>query len=171
MNTVRQEFPRATCICARRRRWIVMRQLTLLITGLQVLAHGVFGCCAHEGRASAECAHAAYCYHAGDSAPTDPVHAHQYVSTDGHAPACMAGHDRPDSDHQPQHQCPHDACQWIVQKQAAPEGHVVPLTYLPAMAHADSGVAGNLLTVSQSAPSPTYAPPLRLHLWVCVLLI
>jgi hypothetical protein len=75
------------------------------------------------------------------------------------------------SDPRPTHQCRHDSCQWIVQKDAAPAGDLIQLAYLPANTQADNGVTACPLTIAQPLSRLASALPVRLHLWVGVLLI
>jgi hypothetical protein len=115
-----------------------------------VLAHSLFGCCAHGGEPRA------------DAAVCCPHEAEQP------SPAGEAT----DSHRGPDHACPHDACQWVVQKQLSSDlqGSLESADWLPPI-----GVDLSLLTadrvVARGPVLPGAAPPVRLHLRVGVLLI
>ena len=93
---------------------IAMNQIVVVITGLTVLAHSIFGCCAHHGVSTAAgampcCAavveHTHHAHEAGAGCDAhDAVASTQEVDRD---------HD--ESDHYPTHghQCKHENCQWV----------------------------------------------------------
>ena len=171
MRSPRKEFVRGLAELAPCCRQALMKRLTVLITGLQVLAHSVMGCCAHEERASAGCIHPGYCQSAGESAPCEHSHGRRTSSVDGACASMSTADGTQNSDPRQEHQCPHDACQWIVQKDVTAAGQLIQMAYVSAIAQADSCVSCALLTLVQPATPPTFAPPVRRHLWVGVLLI
>jgi hypothetical protein len=92
-----------------------MNQLVVIITGLTVLAHSIFGCCDHHdismaaGATQPCCAavveHAHNAHEAGSG-----CHAHDGVPINQ-----AVDQDHDESDHSPAqgHQCKHENCQWV----------------------------------------------------------
>lgn len=171
MKSSQQEFSRSLAAGEKRRRRILMKRLMLLLTGLQVFAHSVFGCCAHTEHTRADFTSAGCCHQAIDSAPCAPAHRHRACATHGHSASPVVAGGEKNSDPRPTHQCRHDSCQWIVQKDAAPAGDLIQLAYLPAYTEANCCATARPLTIAQPLNRLASALPVRLHLWVGVLLI
>jgi hypothetical protein len=97
---------------------IAMNQIVVVITGLTVLAHSIFGCCAHNGvsttvgPASACCTavveHAHHAHHA--HLAEAGCRAHDAVTG---TQVAAHKHDESDQSPTPGHQCKHENCQWV----------------------------------------------------------
>jgi hypothetical protein len=146
-----------------------MKQLTILITVLQVFAHSVFGCCAHGDVIRTDAAPPTCCQHALDCGRHD-VQFHPSAHGEDVAAADEANDSQPPT-HRREHQCPHDACQWIIQKAAGPSVDFSMISYLPGLPYAADYIVAAPLDLIWRADFPPAAHPVRLHLWVGVLLI
>ena len=172
---MKQEFPRAESTWAfQPRRRVYMKRLTALITGLQVLSHAIFGCCADSshgrdvsaaGRAcSQSCCSSMSCCASQKVRP-------QADGVDGPGPDGAAP--RKPTSPEPTHQCPHDGCEWIDQKDGAPPvSQLVELAYLPPAALCDYQTVRAVSTdMLRDGAAQDFSPPVRLHLRLNVLLI
>ena len=148
-----------------------MNQFVGLITGLYVLAHSIFGCCAHHGAHAAEepiCVHAAdeHCdEHSHNGVPHDPLDG----DGDDSSTCSLNSTDRP------HHDCPHAACQWVVTKSDC-AGDLVQLdlnnmTAIAAISSQQAAATNTVAAFSDNSYSRANAPPLRRHLALGVLLI
>jgi hypothetical protein len=92
-----------------------MNQLVVIITGLTVIAHSIFGCCGHHGISTVACTAQPCCAAAAEH----PHQAHEAGSgchADGAVPSTQAvDQDHDESGHSPAqgHQCEHKKCQWV----------------------------------------------------------
>lgn len=135
-----------------------MKPIIAILTGLHVLAHGMFGCCDHRLVVTEVAESVCACHHGhGDdttrSGDCDTIER----DTPGRAP----------------HECAHDACHWVVGSDgpmAAPLDFSAParLAIVPPATH-------SALYVAEYQPDDilgrTSAPPLRLHLALGVLVV
>jgi hypothetical protein len=166
MNARRQQFQRIQSVLRGRRRF--MNRLIVLITGLQVLAHSLFGCCVHAHAPSSGSVPSACCPHTAAC----PQHTHQAsLPSPGGSEAVTSLLTQKSSNHEQEHQCPHDACQWIVQKVAGPSIDAATIAYLPMSAYVDDSACLAMREFTEREIRQSAAPPIRLHLWFGVLLI
>lgn len=137
-----------------------MKQLIAILTGLHLLAHGVFGCCDHgllkQSQLESECACHGGIHHADDVAKSGNCNG--------------LDHDLPMPG---SHHCLHDACHWV----ADSDGPCVASLDFAAPVFV-AFVPSPLLTVLHPAEfqpddilGRTSTPPLRLHLVLGMLLI
>lgn len=147
-----------------------MQRLVAVITGLHLLAHSIFGCCAHHAAPAKNtpCCHSDQTFqcthpHASHRHPSEAVE-----STD----SLQAGFHQQSAPH---HDCPHNSCQWLKSERIDCSGLVnFHLTSVVApLAIAASGLLSDHTALSvHFLPAPlTQAPSLRLHLALGVLLI
>lgn len=147
-----------------------MSKATIAVTGALVLVHSIFGCCGdhmHFGQTpkSLSCCNSE---HATSSVCTGHGHRHTTPAktSDGQALEQQS----PADSHE--HQCRHDSCQWIVQRDsAAAISHLMDIACLHAATQSTTDVLLDLAINGFSEPARAFAPPLRLHLRMGVLLI
>lgn len=137
-----------------------MKPLVVILTGLHVLAHGVFGCCDHGLVAMAAAALPCACEHAHHHADEASANA-DGDSVERHAPAPTP------------HECVHASCHWVAGS-AGPS--VTPLDFsAPTMFAAVVPTTSSALHAAAFQPDDvrgrTSAPPLRLHLALSVLVV
>lgn len=137
-----------------------MKPIIAILTGLHVLAHGVFGCCDHGLVVTARSESACACHHG---------HGHADVaSLSSDCASIERGLPAPAS-----HECVHDACHWL----AGGDGpSVAPLDLsVPTLVVSAVSPINLALDVANYQPDDilgrTSAPPLRLHLAHGVLVI
>ena len=149
-----------------------MKTLVVLVTGLHVLVHSVFGCCAHHAtahgaRGESGCSRVAHsdgsCAYCGEHQDESAIGAMEQHAAHGHD----AQEGRPGGGHQ----CVHDSCQWIVTKDTG--GAFLSKSFsVPLQALAPSAVGELAAPIAASgAAFLTSAAPLRLHLRLSVLRI
>ncbi len=161
-----------------------MNCIVTLITALHVLAHGVFGCCSHHSHhtsgqaddiAVADCCssarencaeheHLGHCHH--HTASTDE--ASEATQGDGYITLCESK-----SLPQGHHQCPHASCQWVAPETAAALAFLTldhDQVFCTTIALTNRFATAIERTVANEELH-TFAPPLRLHLSLGVLLI
>jgi hypothetical protein len=145
-----------------------MRSLIAILTGLHVLAHGLFGCCDHalaslnstKGVATAECE----CHHP-----------HQHDRDEHHADShsdCVVADDYGSSGTTP-HACVHAACHWVAGSTADLD-HLLDyeISFASVTAFAPFPTADNTADFWPAVDSGQIsAPPLRLHLALRVMQI
>jgi hypothetical protein len=170
MVSSKQEFLRSTGKGKTRYPHSTMSRLTALITGFQVLAHSVIGCCAHSTSNQVECP-SRYCQHAAAYAPSQCAHQHSRALNNNCTGPRSSSSGTHDSGERPIHHCPHDACKWVVQKDVIRSADVMQIAYFSAITQATCLDADGPVAFVESSYSPIFAPPMRLHLWVGVLLI
>lgn len=170
MVSSRKEFLRSPGKGKTQNSHSTMSRLTALITGFQVLAHSVIGCCAHSTPNQVESA-SRCCQRAAVYAPHQCAYQRSCASDSGCPALCASSSENHNSGQQPVHHCPHDACQWVVQKDIAPTADVLQMAYLSAITQAAHLDADGPVAFAESTYAPIFAPPMRLHLWVGVLLI
>jgi hypothetical protein len=136
-----------------------MKTLIAIVTGLHVLAHGVFGCCDHGALATAG-ALPCVCEHVHQHADEASNH-HAGEHVDRHAPS-----DAP-------HECVHASCHWVA---GGVGPSVTPLDFsLPATFVAVTPTSVSAMHAAAFEPDDvrgrTSTPPLRLHLALGVLVV
>lgn len=157
-----------------------MQRLIVIITGLHVLVHSLFGCCSHHSHklgnsppnsSQSHCCAASseqHCSkHCGKAKGTHSDRA------DGQVKAAQGAGFEVVSDPVSQHQCAHSACHWVASKVSTAATHVM-LERAPlfcAVRIPERFNANTEQTSEYAQQSNSSAPPLRLHLAVCVLLI
>lgn len=135
-----------------------------ILTGLHVLAHGIFGCCDHGLPVTSLVAKVHSCGHAPHDVSPELSTACCHATLDGEAAEGQSPYP---------HECVHESCHWLAGN-AGPKisksdfSLQVPLTAIsviaaPATPTLHHGV--NLATIRDTAP------PLRLHLALGVLLV
>jgi hypothetical protein len=141
-----------------------MRKLIAILTGLHVLAHGVFGCCDHGWAAMA-------LPHAEQATSCACHHAHQHAHDAPGANLCDAV-----SQHLPApapHECAHASCHWMAggggpgiwSLEAC--GAMLMVAIVPI--ESSPLLAGHYRPSDDCARFP--APPLRLHLALGVIVV
>lgn len=171
-RTGREQLPLGQFLSARniRKRSMAMNQVIALITSLHVLAHCIFGCCAHHGVHGGD---VQSCVQAADERCCE--HSHHCAP---HGPAESAGDEyltrsfsSPDRSH---HDCPHTGCHWLDTKFDC-AGNLLKV-HLDAMTAAQCPslhfpTANCVVAFSNDSYARVAAPPLRLHLALGVLVI
>jgi hypothetical protein len=149
-----------------------MRTLIAILTGLHVLAHGIFGCCNHGQTAMGPKSTACVCHH-DDHAVHEHGESDEHHADDLAEPAsdCLAADEQ--SPASAPHHCIHASCHWLA-ADVASSHHNFDFQHLIAL-YGDSALLASALTYTafwpDSACAPFSAPPLRLHLALGVLLI
>lgn len=147
-----------------------MSKATLAVTGALVLVHSIFGCCGdhmHFGQSpnSSSCCSSKQ---ATSSACTG--HSHRQTKPAKTSGGQVLEQQNPTDSHQ--HQCLHDSCQWIVQRDSADAvSHLMDIACMHAAIQSATEALLDLANGGLSEPAHAFAPPLRLHLRVGVLLI
>ena len=149
-----------------------MNQLTVATTALLVLAHSVFGCDTLSLQSEA-CNAPQLCL-----ASEHHVHASQGSRTlnchgNGHETDTADDHSNQESP-QRDHSCRHDQCQWIVSKADSSANFQQLDSSLAASFCSSATMAPSSLpseAIFMRAGASSFAPPLRLHLRLGVLLI
>jgi hypothetical protein len=146
-----------------------MNRLIAVITGLHVLAHGIFGCCGDHGTHVAHASHA--CHTVDRHGCGEHGEHYEHATCGGDASlVCIA-----DPSGGLPHQCPHASCQWLDTKPACTDelfklklnrNELGCLDVRTESSPANAGIS--CLDDCYSRPA---ALPLRLHLAVGVLLI
>ena len=152
-----------------------MNQFIVLITGLHVLAHSIFGCCAHHTALAAD-GQAPQCCGASDRHIHAPEnggrhHAHDAI---GNTEAVVEGGD--ESSHSPSrdHQCKHEHCKWVTSRGDTSTDLQGIAGNLTASVVTLSTIASLAMPVSGASAWESercFAPALRSHLRLRVLLI
>lgn len=157
-----------------------MQRLIVIITGLHVLAHSLFGCCSHHshklGNTSPNSSESHCCAASSEqhcSKHCGKAKGTYYDRADVEVKVAEGAGFEVVSEPVSQHQCAHSVCHWVASKVSAPATHVMleraPLfcaVSIPECFNADTERISEYAQQSNSS-----APPLRLHLAVCVLLI
>jgi len=141
---------------------VVMKPWIAILTGLHVLAHGVFGCCDHSLAASARAPKSCSCHH--QAHPSDH-HAHSSC------PRELA--DEEESPSPAPHQCIHASCHWL-SGDAEPNINLLDLSApvaLVVIVPIDRLATHAAEFWPDNAARGNSALPLRLHLALGVLLI
>lgn len=148
-----------------------MNQWIVVITGLHVLAHSIFGCCAHHvAHPSVE----ANCAYASDEPGNEHSHASAaQVSVESGVLESSVCCFHPL--HSAHHDCPHVACHWVVTKSICADDLVQSrfelLTAIVDVASLRNAAKNTVALFFDDFPSQTSALPLRRHLAFGVLLI
>jgi hypothetical protein len=140
--------------------YYAMKSLIAIVTGLHVLAHGIFGCCDHGLAKSSPTGKPCACHHAHD-------HDHEGPSPSSRGAAVE------EIPSQAPHQCVHASCHWLAISAGA---SVKPLDFsspIPFVAIVTRGGETSQTGIfwPEMAAARSSAPPLRLHLALGVLLI
>jgi hypothetical protein len=136
-----------------------MKPLISIVTALHVLAHGLFGCCDHAVAAKPAAPHCCHCQHAHASPPRAATEA-----------AELAEHETPTRS---QHECVHDSCHWLV-GDAGLKFHLAEYSLLAYCITADMDTATATHAEwlrPDSKVGAFFAPPVRLHLALGVILV
>lgn len=157
-----------------------MNRLIAIITGLHVLAHGIFGCCGHHSHHLSARAAVSHCCapSGGDDCSQHHESGHQHESStleslevaqaDGNCFLCQSE----SSPRQP-HQCSHASCQWLASGASGALAFIAldhgPAFCTPALLTAT--FAAGTARCSENEERQFFALPVRLHLAVGVLLI
>ena len=159
-----------------------MQRLIVIVIVVHVLAHSLFGCCSHHSHQLANCsANAAEsneshcCATAGERHCSKHSEAHKESRS-----ACSVNQAEapegsgPEVESYPpsQHECSHSLCHWVASNVSAPPTQVM-LERAPLFCAAATPECFKIGTkhISEYKQPNSAAPPLRLHLAVCVLLI
>jgi hypothetical protein len=139
---------------------VAMKPLIAILTGLHVLAHGIFGCCDHGLVAPSRAAPPCACHHAH--------HDDQHVPSSN--PHDVADVEQPA---QAPHQCVHASCHWL----ASSVGKLINMPDFSTPIPLVASLPKSCLALQAAefwpdiATDGTSAPPLRLHLALGVLRI
>jgi hypothetical protein len=136
-----------------------MKSLIAILTGLHVLAHGIFGCCNHGLVASSPAAKPCACHRAHHDHHVSPSSSRDVA--DEQLPSRAP------------HQCAHSSCHWLTGNAGpsiSPPDFSVPVSFVAILP-----MRGLAMQAAEFRPAdilgPSFAPPLRLHLALGVLLI
>jgi hypothetical protein len=137
-----------------------MKPIIAILTGLHVLAHGVFGCCDHGLVVAARAETACACHHTHDHAD-EAARSGDCDAIERDAPAPAS------------HECVHATCHWVAGSDG-PSATTLDLV-APALMVSAALPANPALLAAEYQPDDilgrTSAPPLRLHLALGVLVI
>lgn len=151
-----------------------MNQLIVVITGLTVLAHSIFGCCDHYAALAAD-GQTPHCCDASDRhshASENGRHHHAHDATENTA---AVETESDGSSHSPSHdhQCKHEHCQWVTSKGDANADLQDISGDLKASFSTFSTIASLAVPIEMASGESgrCFAPALRSHIRLRVLLI
>lgn len=150
-----------------------MQLSVTILTAFCLGIHGIFGCCANH----AECCQASECSadHRIDAVEVDSTHSccshAKPAKSDSHSPASKLADPAEHSSESSKHQCSHDHCQWLVNKDCT-SSIVLGLEFLAvAISRSEHLVNSLVSSVDRAAVRTLLAAtaPLRLYLDLGVL--
>jgi len=155
-----------------------MYRLIIIVTGLHVLAHSIFGCCDHAFVAIPDSAGGHACSHCVVKFIEAGRHEHSHcdaVATQNDESIHSFTTDISDQQSAPhqRHECRHDSCHWLTSD--ASSDLDLPSSYFAVTCFSTISVAIASNATSgywqESDVGRRHAPPLRLHLALGVLMI